>query len=199
MIQYIYFIHTCPWSRHDMEKHPALLALCEGKPPVSGECPHKETVIGKFDVPLVVSLTNLLNKQSSCRWFNALWCPCDVTVMLHPCMATAWDFWEAQSDFPNIRKHINELEFDGSFVYMLRRLDMHIMISTFRETFKAFTEAGNNICAASKYSTNVWRINRKLRYLSLIVPIHLTSNQCTDCPGETVSFISKTCTIFYSL
>ena len=66
------------WWRH--ETLPTILVLCAGKPPVGFT--HKRTV-RSFDVCFVTSLNKVLDKQSSCRWFESPWCPCDITVSMH--------------------------------------------------------------------------------------------------------------------
>ena len=56
----------CAWWRHDVESFLALLALCEGNPLITMDSSDKGPVMRSFDV----SLYNLLNKQSNCRWFE---------------------------------------------------------------------------------------------------------------------------------
>ena len=43
--------------------------------------PHKILARWSFYVFLAVSLYKLLNKQSSCLWFDMPWCSCDIMVM----------------------------------------------------------------------------------------------------------------------
>ena len=43
--------------------------------------PHKGTPMWSFAVSIVVILNKLLNKQSSCQWFDTPWGSCDVTAM----------------------------------------------------------------------------------------------------------------------
>ena len=59
--------------RHDWETLSALLALCEGNPPVTGEFPSQRTSNLELWCCHCVSLKKMLNKQSSCRWFQASW------------------------------------------------------------------------------------------------------------------------------
>ena len=69
-----------PRWRHQMETFSALLALCEGNPPVTGGFPSNRPVtwnLSFFDV----LLNKRLNNQWSCRRFEAPWCLCDVTLM----------------------------------------------------------------------------------------------------------------------
>ena len=47
----------------------ALLALCEGNPPVTGGFPSQRTSNADFDV----TVNKRLNKQLSCRWFEKPW------------------------------------------------------------------------------------------------------------------------------
>ena len=41
------------WWRHQMETFSALLALCEGNPPVTGEFPSQRALTRSFDVSLI--------------------------------------------------------------------------------------------------------------------------------------------------
>ena len=56
-----YWAQELTWWRHQMETFPALLALCEGNPPVTGG------VTRGCDVFFDLRLNKLLNKQSR-RW-----------------------------------------------------------------------------------------------------------------------------------
>ena len=57
-----------------------LLAPCEGNPPDIGGFPSWRPVM-QFWFFLCCRLNMLLNKQSSCWWFEMPWCSCDVSVM----------------------------------------------------------------------------------------------------------------------
>ena len=61
-------------KRHGTETWSALLALFYGNPLITGGFPLREPATDSFDVFIVVSPRKLLNKQSSCRWFEALQC-----------------------------------------------------------------------------------------------------------------------------
>ena len=56
------------WWRHDTLT--ALLALCEGNPPVTDGFPHKGPVMQSFNNSFDVKL---LNKQSKCSWIEMSW------------------------------------------------------------------------------------------------------------------------------
>ena len=58
------------WWRHQMETVPALLALCEGNPPVTGGFPSQRDSNTGFDAFFDVSLNKRLNKQTRRRWFE---------------------------------------------------------------------------------------------------------------------------------
>ena len=57
------------WWRHQMEMFSALLALCEGNPPVTGGLPSQRPVTQNFDVFFDVRRYKRLSKQSRRRWF----------------------------------------------------------------------------------------------------------------------------------
>ena len=61
-----------PWWRHQMETFSALLALCAGNSPVSGEFPAQRPVTRSFDVSLDLRVDKRLSKQSWGWWFETL-------------------------------------------------------------------------------------------------------------------------------
>ena len=61
-----------PWWRHQMEIFSALLALCAGNSPVSGEFPAQRPVTRSFDVFFDLHLIKLLSKHSRGWWFETL-------------------------------------------------------------------------------------------------------------------------------
>ena len=61
--------------RHQLETFSTLLALCEGKPPVTGGFPSQRIVTRGFDVFFDIRLNKLLSKQSRRRWFERPSCP----------------------------------------------------------------------------------------------------------------------------
>ena len=48
---------------------------------IIGGFPWQRAATQSFDVFLDAHLNKRLNKHRNCRWFETLWCPCDVTVM----------------------------------------------------------------------------------------------------------------------
>ena len=69
------------WWRHQMETFSALLALCAGNSPVSGEFPAQRPVARSFDVFFDLRLNKRLSKQSWGWWFETHCAHCDVTIM----------------------------------------------------------------------------------------------------------------------
>ena len=61
--------HLQPWWRHQMETFSALLALCEGNSPITGEFPSHRPVTRSFDVFFDLCLIKRLSKQLLRRWF----------------------------------------------------------------------------------------------------------------------------------
>ena len=59
-----------PWWRHQMETFSALLAVCAGNSPVSGEFPAQRPVTRSFDVLFDLRLNERLGKQSLGWWFE---------------------------------------------------------------------------------------------------------------------------------
>ena len=72
-----------PWWRHQMETFSALLAICAGNSPVTGEFTSQRPVTRSFDFSLICALNKRLNKQSWGWWFEApsrsLWRHCNAT------------------------------------------------------------------------------------------------------------------------
>ena len=76
----IFILYNCPpnshqavpWWRHQMETFFALLALCAGNSPVSGEFPAQRPVTRSFDVSFDLRLDKRLSKQSWGWWFETL-------------------------------------------------------------------------------------------------------------------------------
>ena len=60
------------WWRHQMETFSALLVLCGGNSPVTGEFPAQRPVTRSFDVYFDLRLNKRLSKQPWCWWFETL-------------------------------------------------------------------------------------------------------------------------------
>ena len=67
--------YSMAWWRHQMETFSALLALCAGNSPVSGEFPAQRPVTRSFDIFFDLSLNKRLSKQSRGWWFETISCP----------------------------------------------------------------------------------------------------------------------------
>ena len=73
---------TVSWWRHQKETFSALLALCEGIPPVTDGFPSQRSVTLNFDVFFDLRRNKRLSKQSRRRWCEtpspSLWRQCNV-------------------------------------------------------------------------------------------------------------------------
>ena len=80
---YVMSSHHIMWSwwRHQMETFSALLAICAGNSPVTGECPTQRPVMRSFDVFFDLRLNKWLSKHSWGWWFETpsypLWHHCN--------------------------------------------------------------------------------------------------------------------------
>ena len=78
-----------PWWRHQMETFSALLALCAGNSPVSGEFPAQRPVTRSFDVFFDLHLNKRLSKKWWGWWFETpvrpLWRHCNAAVLWWRC------------------------------------------------------------------------------------------------------------------
>ena len=74
------------WWRHLMETFSALLALCVGNSPVTGEFPSQRPVTRSFDVFFDLSLNKRLSKHTWGWWFKtpsrSLWRHCNDRAIL---------------------------------------------------------------------------------------------------------------------
>ena len=72
------------WWRHQMETFSALLALCAGNSPITGEFPSQRPVTRSFDVFFDLCLYKRLSKQFRGWWFEtpsgSLWRHCNDTL-----------------------------------------------------------------------------------------------------------------------
>ena len=67
-------ISTASWWRHKMENFSALLALCAGNSPVTGEFPSQRPVTLSSGVLFDLRLNKRLSKQSRRLWFETPSC-----------------------------------------------------------------------------------------------------------------------------
>ena len=79
--KYPSFVFTTTWRRHQMETFSALLVLCAGNSPITGEFPSQRPVTRSFDVFFDLRLNKRLDKQSCGWWFatpsRSLWRHCN--------------------------------------------------------------------------------------------------------------------------
>ena len=77
-----------PWWRHQMETFSALLALCAGNSPVTGEFPSQRPVTRSFDVFFDLRPNKRLGKRSWGWWFErrsrSLWRHCNAKALRNP-------------------------------------------------------------------------------------------------------------------
>ena len=96
------------WWRHQMETFSALLPICAGNSPVSGEFPTQRPVTRSFDIFIDLRLNKRLSKQSCGWWFETLSCP----LWRHCNVATNGSFNTVMPD--QNRRHITDI-FDCVF------------------------------------------------------------------------------------
>ena len=89
-----------PWWRHEMETFCALLALCEGNPPVAGGFASQRPVTRSFDVVYDVHQDKRL-----IRWLETPWCSCYVTVI--------------QSDQTTLHAYLAPSRFGEMIIYII--------------------------------------------------------------------------------
>ena len=79
------------WWRHQMETFSALLTICAGNSPASGEFPPQRPVTRSFDVFFDLCLNKRLRKLSWGWWFETL---------TRPLWRHRNDFWKRESVIP---------------------------------------------------------------------------------------------------
>ena len=81
------------WWRHQMETFSALLAICAGNSPVTGEFHAQRPVTRSFDVYFHLPPNKRLSKQSWGWWFETqscpLWCHCNVEKLTYWAVITS--------------------------------------------------------------------------------------------------------------
>ena len=103
-----------------METFSALLAICAGNSPASGEFPAQRPVTRSFDVFFDMCLNKRLRKQSWGWWFETLYAHYDVIVMMNTNnYATyragwVWRITEQIIIFLPNQKHIDQLKALGT-------------------------------------------------------------------------------------
>ena len=68
-------ISVVAWWRHQMETFSALLAICAGNSPVTGEFPVQRQVTRIFDVFFDLRLNKRFSKQTRGWWLETILCP----------------------------------------------------------------------------------------------------------------------------
>ena len=107
------------WWRHQVETFSALLALCAGNSPASGEFPAQKPVTRSFDVFFDLCLNKRLRKQSRGWWFETLSCPLfrhrNVITRFFYYFSFVYGDWMSDSDlFVRSCKHISRIALLGS-------------------------------------------------------------------------------------
>ena len=99
-----------PWWRHQMETFSALLVLCAGNSPVTGEFPAQRPVTRSFDVFFYLRLNKRLSKQ----W---------------------WDWWFGTPSRP-LSRHCNAWITDSMFVYTSDfEIPVHVITSSYHHCY----------------------------------------------------------------
>ena len=97
------------WWRHQMETFSALLAICAGNSPVTGEFPSQRPVTQNFDVFFDLRLNKRLNKKWWGWWFvtpsRPLWRHCNGLAMTRTTIWVSYYFVQALNITTDQRKH----------------------------------------------------------------------------------------------
>ena len=95
--RYLFIVFFVTWWRHKMETFSALLALCAGNSPATGEFPSQRPVTRSFDVFFDLRLDKRLSKPSWPRWFEkpscSVWRHCDENGRRRPVCWQHQPYW----------------------------------------------------------------------------------------------------------
>ena len=119
------------WWRHQMETFSALLAICAGNSPISGEFPAQRPVTRSFDVFFDMHPNKRLSKQWWGWWFETPSCP-------------LWRYRNVMTNAVPIRLKIKQPHLNS-----LHLLPDHVMAP-----FK--TRASTDLACYLHYSKNSW-------------------------------------------
>ena len=131
---------TITWWRHQMETFSALLAICAGNSPASGEFPAQRPVTRSFDVFFDLCLNKRLRKQSWGWWFETLsrplWRHCnDMEPLLEACnILKIEDTFELICLGFIINKYMLSIYWRGTVVYNLTKFEIMVVFIIFRIT-----------------------------------------------------------------
>ena len=107
--------NSLAWWRHDMETFSALLAICAGNSPVTGEFPTQRPVTRSFDVFFDLSLNKRLSKQSWGWWFEvpsrSLWRHPNGVTDISEVLIIVGDIWYSNDCFiQSVQRQIQSVE-----------------------------------------------------------------------------------------
>ena len=89
-----YLCDGMPWCHHQMETFFALLAICAGNSPVTGEFPAQRPVTRSFDIFFDLRLDEGLSKQTWGWWFETpsrpLWRHCNANCHMWNPLISKW-------------------------------------------------------------------------------------------------------------
>ena len=114
----------------------ALLTICAGNSPVTGEFPTQRPVARSFDVFFDLHLNKRLGKQSRGCWFETLshplWRHCNSTWIPHWLRRQPWRIWVYQlsHNHSNTKKALTIRIIHDMYCAETRRLERHKEVST---------------------------------------------------------------------
>ena len=184
-----------------MEIFSALVALCAGNSPVTGEFPSQRPLTRSFGVFLDLQLNKGLSKQSKRRWFytpsGPLWRHCNVTLFW--CYSISYNndviyaSWQLKS--PTTRLFVRELvqaitkentkaPLHSSFVNRIHRSTVD---SAYKGSAveKRFHVTGQSCYAGNCTGIGVLKIKMKLQYKYLLGVICRWSQEPIHTPVST--------------
>ena len=131
------------------ETFSALLALCAGNSPVTGEFPTQRPVARSFNLFCDLPLNKRLSKQSWGWWFEtpsrSLWCHCSV-IERFPfscCRQHQYKQWTVSKDTPLVKMVV-------TWQLCLRWLSWHTCMFTAQKRFMNFLIAWNGVVTKLK-------------------------------------------------
>ena len=170
------------WRLHQMETFSALLALCAGNSPVTGEFSSQTPVTQSFDVLFDLRLNKRLSKQSWGWWFEtplcSLWRHCNGPLSWHHTKLASWQ--------------LSVFSVYYGMHWMLHVLPMmqywHTSLKEKNRHFDAILIIGcTESCQNDNFQCNQWQKFHQNDHISISV-IHVMHNTMEDLTKFTFSY-----------
>ena len=159
--QSLQFTVQITWWRHQMKTFSALLAICAGKSPVSGELPAQRPVTRSFDAFFDLRLNKRLSKQSWGWWFETLSCP----------------LWRHRNEYASRKRHLLMLLTSPSSCQTSRNISARLWVEHVSSLFLPVTGRMSPTSSCNQWPRNtciqtVWNPYQRLEAKTKWLPFY---------------------------